>query len=169
MKSNSLKIVIIVASIIGVLAIVGIIALVVLTTKPSESQVIDLNEEGQFSNNDIDTRDDDSDEETSGDNDNDEEDDNIENRMQDADVQAFNNMFTSYEGDRVRGTQVNALLEIIRKNNEQNENHQVRAMANVQNWDKDNNKADENSYYDLDFEKDDATGFINIVKIEDAE
>lgn len=39
------------------------------------------------------------------------------NSMSEVDISTFNQKFTQYEGDHVRGAQVNALLEQIRTNN----------------------------------------------------
>ena len=80
----------------------------------------------------------------------------------------FNMKFKLYEANKIEGTKVNALLDTIRKNNTENPDRQVKAMANVSNWDYDNNKADNNSNYKVTCEEDSETGYVNVVKIEDA-
>ena len=69
----------------------------------------------------------------------------------------------------MKGTMVNSLIETIRKNNTENPDRQVKAMANVSNWDYDNNKADNNSNYKVTCEEDSETGYVNVVKIEDTD
>lgn len=171
MKSKSVTIVIVIAIIVGIIAIVGITALIIFTTKKAEPRVVDMNQ--GF----IDTIDGDQNENSNSEEDrenennegNDDEDDNDRDSDDNNEAKSFNSKFENYEGDRVSGDKVNDLIEEIRKNNEENENHQIRALANVQNWDQDNNKASEDSKYDIDFEKDEESGYITTVKIKDAE
>lgn len=43
--------------------------------------------------------------------------------MDEQEIQAFNNKFTPYEGDRVRGSQVNALAQAVLSNNQSAKNN----------------------------------------------
>ena len=175
MGSKSVKIVIIVAVILGILAIIGITALVVFTTKSSEPRVVDLNEEEITEENEVkdeteyieETTEDtvlEDEEENREQEDNDEETENQESN----ELLSFNRKLLEYERNSVDGEKVNELINIIIKNNEQNQNYQIKALANVQNWDKENNKAKSDCKYKVSFEKNDE-GYINVVKIEDAE
>ena len=175
MGSKSVKIVIIIAVVIGIIAIVGITALVVYTTKSSEPRVIDLNDEIQANNSyeeSLDTEEENDgivDDESDLDEEDNEENTNDSENLVNTEAESFNSQFEEYEGDRVSSEKVNELLSLIWKNNEENQEHTVKPMARVQNWDSDNNKAVEGCYYDIDFEKDNQTGYINVLKIEDAD
>ena len=177
MESKTVKIVIIVAVIIGIIAIIGITALVVHTTKSTEPRVLDLNDENQIeeieedgdeeiSNLEQTTENEESNREESGVTDNL---DNTTESIEETAAATFNQMLLPYEGENVSGQNVNTLLEKIRNSNEQNEEHPIKALANVQNWDSENNRADTESNYKVSMEKDEESGYINIVKIQDAE
>lgn len=165
MESKTVRIVIVIAIVVGIAAIVGITALAVTTAKASEPRVIDLNEDTQ-ENELLDLDEEASDIEESDSYEEDEEE--VVDKMKNAEIEAFNSKFSVYEGTQ-RGSQVNALVQKIRENNESNPDTQVKALANVQNWDKENNKALADKYYKISCEKDEETGRINIVKIIDAE
>ena len=179
MESKTVKIVIIIAVILGVLAIAGITALVVFTTKSSEPKIIDLNEENQIVENNDEEQANENEEQESNEaevnqeneeNNNEETSNLIESttNSENSALKAFYDKLETYKGDNVSGEKVNELIDIIRRNNEQNQEYQIRAMADVQNWDSENNKAKTDSNYKVDFEKDEQTGYINGVKIEDA-
>ena len=167
MKSKTVTIIIIVAIIIGIIAIVGITALAVLSAKSSEPRVIDLNENQAIEENKDENSDENNDEQTETSSDENETEDS--NNEENAEVKEFNSKFETYEGDRVSGEKVDELLNTIRSNNEENKDHQIRAMANVQKWDQENNKADSDSNYKIYCEKDEQSGYITVVKIEDAD
>lgn len=176
MGSKSVKIVIIIAVVIGIIAIVGITALVVYTTKSSEPKVIDLNDEIQsndFYNDEEETDYDLDDEEKNIDLDeeenNQEQSINENDSSENSEVESFNSKFEEYKGDRVSSEKVNELLDLIWKNNDENQEQKIKPLAKVQNWDRENNKAVEGCYYNIDFEKDSETGYINVLKIEDAD
>lgn len=190
MGSKTVKIVIIIAVIVGIIAIIGITALAVTTAKSSEPKVIDLNEENNADdlisneeeedlepeeveeNLEIETNE--SDNNTNSNNNSDESNNNndtAENTTSETrgtGTDAFNAMFTPYEGERVEGTRTNALIQLIRKNNEVNQNFKIKILVNVQKWDKENNTALNDEEYKIYFEKEE-TGRINVVKIEDAD
>ena len=179
MGSKSVKIVIIIAVILGIIAIVGITGLVVFTTKSSEPKIIDLNDSEADLVDEVETEDEETDEEES---DNEEEisennisdneevsnSDNNSSNSENSPMAAFYKKLEEYQGDQVSGDKLNELLDIIRRNNEQNVDYQIRAMANVQNWDSDNNKAKTDKNYKISFEKDEESKVIKSVKIEDA-
>lgn len=172
MGSKSVKIVIIIAVIIGIIAIVGITALVVITTKSSGPRVIDLNDEEQvekISGTDLETEDNER---------NENEEENTEGNESSAEnstdsepsaLELFNAKLKEYEGERVSGKKVNELLDIIRRNNEQNPDYQIKALASVQNWDSGNNKAKEDSMYNVNIEEDEQTRNITKIEIKDAD
>lgn len=194
MESKTVKIVIIISVIIGIIAIVGITALVVTASKSSEPKVIDLNEdnnvneyletdeeevnseteEDEEENLEIETNK--SDNNTNSNNNSEESNNNNEiaentsneTGKEKTGIEAFNAMFTPYEGERVKGTDVNTLIQMIRKNNEVNQNFIIKILANVQKWDKENNSALSDEEYKIYFEKEE-TGRINVLKIEDAD
>lgn len=103
---------------------------------------------------------------------------NVENRnqryeeemssLQDMAIKTFNSRFEQYEGDRVQGTNVNALIQMVKQNNELEGNEKVKITADVNNWDYNNNRADANSYYKVIMEKNNESGYINAIKLEDA-
>ena len=171
MESKTVKIVIIVAVIIGIIAIIGITALVIQTTKSSEPRILDLNDENQIEG----LANEEQEQESENEGNNEEESsivdnsDNATESIENTEIEAFNQVFLPYEGEDVSGKNVNALLEKIRISNEQNEEHPVRALANVQNWDSENKRANTESKYKVTMEKDEESGYINIIKIEDAE
>ena len=168
MRSKTVTIIIVVAIIIGIIAIVGITALAVLSAKSSEPRVIDLNENQTVEKNEDESSDEQDSEENNETSSEENEVEDSENEEND-EANAFNSKFEKFEGDRVSGEKVDELLNAIRSNNEENEDHQIRAMANVQNWDQENNKADSDSNYKIYFEKDEQSGYITVVKIEDAD
>ena len=101
--------------------------------------------------------------------------------MDEVAVQSFNKKFTQYEGKRVRGTQVNALLETIVANNLSNsgdDSKQVAVTVNALDWSDTNNKPKEakitslsskaltGKSYDVSFEKDPKSGYVKLVKIQ---
>ena len=180
MGSKSVKMVIIIAVILGILAIVGITALVVSTTKSSEPRVIDLNDDIQT--NDLNKGELDNEEENNAiidDNDNEsnpeeEENNNEENTSEfnnasNPEAGKFNSKFENYEGDRVSSEKVNELLNLIWDNNDNNQEHKIKPLAKVQNWDSENTQAVEGCYYTIGFERDNDTGYINALIIKDAD
>lgn len=176
MESKSVKIVIIAAVVIGIIAIIGITALVVYTTKSSEPRVVDLNEEEQLEAIDEEQEveneeliDDETNESTEESNNDSENNENETTDFENSALQRFYNKLKEYEGSEVSGEKVNELIDIIRRNNEQNPDYRIRMLANVQNWDKDNNQAIADSIYKVEFEEDEQTNQINTVKIEDAD
>lgn len=184
MESKSVKIVIIIAVIIGIIAIVGITALAVMTTKSSGPRVIDLNNEEQMAEVDdteLETEDaeiNENEEETTENNTEENAEENNEENVsmteestnsEQSALKSFNAKLKEYAGDRVSGKKLNELLDIIRRNNEQNKDYQIKALADVQNWDSENSKAKEDCMYDVDIEEDEQTGKITRIEIKDAD
>ena len=100
--------------------------------------------------------------------------------MDEVAVTSFNKKFTQYEGKNVRGTQVNALLETIVQNNLSNSSDaskQVAVSVYALEWSdttkKPNNskitslnsKALTGQSYEVAIEKDEKSGYVNLVKI----
>ena len=88
--------------------------------------------------------------------------------VESAEKQAFNSKFEAYAGDNVKGSQVNALIQAVKSNNEIEENHKIGITAQVNNWNYDTNLASSQSNYKVTYEKDE-NGYINKIKIEDSE
>lgn len=174
MESKSIKIVIVFAIIIGIIAVIAIPTIVVLTTKNSEPQSIDLNDEEL--NNGVEEVNEEtqsegtiSEELTNFEEENEEQTTSSAENPEKSALESFKEKLKEFEGDRVSGKKLNELIDIIRRNNEQNQEHSIKAMADVQNWDSDSNKANEDSMYNIVLEEDEQTGYITTVKIKDAD
>ncbi len=103
------------------------------------------------------------------------------NAVGEVDISTFNNKFTQYEGDRVRGAQVNALLQQIQSNNitykADGNSRQVSVTVSATNWQSGDKptgiiddskayaKANTGSVYHVTIGTDDKTGLVNTVTI----
>ena len=106
------------------------------------------------------------------------------NAVGEVDISTFNNKFTQYEGDRVRGAQVNALLQQIQSNNitykADGNSRQVSVTVSATNWQSERKpsgaidgseayeKANTGSVYKVTIGTDNKTGLVNTVTIADA-
>ena len=106
------------------------------------------------------------------------------NAVGEVDISTFNNKFPQYEGDRVRGAQVNALLQQIQSNNitykADGNSRQVSVTVSATNWQSGDKptgaingskayvKANTGSVYKVTIGTDDKTGLVNTVTIADA-
>ena len=106
------------------------------------------------------------------------------NAVGEVDISTFNNKFTQYEGDKVRGAQVNALLQQIQSNNitykGDGNSRQVSVTVSATNWQSGDKptgiidgskayvKANTGSVYNVTIGTDKTTGLVNTVTIADA-
>ena len=107
------------------------------------------------------------------------------NAVGEVDISTFNNKFTQYEGDKVRGAQVNALLQQIQSNNitykaDGNSRQVSVKVDNNASWQSGPKpdgaidgstayvKANTGSVYKVTIGTDDKTGLVNTVTIENA-
>ena len=106
------------------------------------------------------------------------------NAVGEVDISTFNNKFTQYEGDKVRGAQVNALLQQIQSNNitykADGNSRQVSVTVSATNWQSGGDKpsgiidgskayvkANTGSVYHVTIGTDKTTGLVNTVTIAD--
>ena len=106
------------------------------------------------------------------------------NAVGEVDISTFNNKFTQYEGERVRGAQVNALLQQVESNNitykADGNSRQVSVTVSATNWQSGAKpsgaldgstayvKANTGSVYKVTIDTDSKTGLVNKVTIADA-
>ena len=108
------------------------------------------------------------------------------NAVGEVDISTFNNKFTQYEGEKVRGAQVNALLQQIESNNitykADGNSRQVKVTVSTDDWqDKEKKpsgaingtkayaKANTGSVYKVTIGTDGTTGLVNEVTIANAQ
>ena len=102
------------------------------------------------------------------------------NAMSEVDITSFNQKFTQYEGDNIRGAQVNSLLDQIRSNNvtyQDDTSRQVSITVSATSWQTGTkptgkitgntsfSKALTGSTYKVDCTMDNKTGLVNTVTI----
>ena len=99
------------------------------------------------------------------------------NAMSEVDITSFNQKFTQYEGENVRGAQVNALLEQVRNNNVTNQDDTSRQVSidstvvtsgNLISATGIDKKAQTGKTYKVQCSMDTKTGLVNEITITDA-
>lgn len=96
------------------------------------------------------------------------------NAMDEVAVSTFNEKFQQYEGENVRGTQVNSLLNTVKQNNLSNSgdtSKQIKVTVTTTNWsgDKDEKgKALTGKSYKITCTSDTKSGYITTITIDDA-
>ncbi len=96
------------------------------------------------------------------------------NAMDEVAVSTFNEKFQQYEGENVRGTQVNSLLNTVKQNNLSNSgdtSKQIKVTVTATNWsgDKDEKgKALTGKSYKITCTSDTKSGYITTITIADA-
>ena len=92
-------------------------------------------------------------------------------QLQGVEISSFNEQFTQYEGEKVRGAQVNSLISQIRNNNVTNEDRQVKLVFPDAGVDKaigasdSVTKASTGKVYKVSCAMDPDTGLVNTVTI----
>ena len=92
-------------------------------------------------------------------------------QLQGVEISSFNEQFTQYEGEKVRGAQINSLISTIRNNNVTNEDRQVKLVFPDAGVDKaigasdSVTKASTGKVYKVSCAMDPDTGLVNTVTI----
>ncbi len=104
------------------------------------------------------------------------------NSMSEVDIATFNQKFTQYCGNNIRGAQVNSLLSQIETNNvtyQDDTTRQVSVVVSADTWNGSNkptgaitgsssyDKASTGATYDVTYTTDSSTGLVNTITIDD--